>query len=219
MEEGTSNSFNCFFSHAKFTALLCVALQHNQNQIQIKINSSCCVYVDTVEEVLSGWQLRWNVHYSCNEPSCLFALATNWPGIGGYLSASLHPASASRRFPVYLKTQHTPVSRFVSTNLPAAPPPAPPQPILPRVAEAGQSYWLCLNWGNEIKISNSHFHVEVEIFTNWNNFQLAVILKLKIFIFVPRCGSICMGASVAAAGPRLGDIKVNIAGEVSLADP
>ena len=134
-----------------------------------------------------------------------------------YQPASTQPP-ASRRFPVYLKTQHTPVSRFVSTNLPAAPPrPAPPQPILPRVAEAGQSYWLCLNWGNEIKISNSHFHVEVEIFTNWNNFQLAVILKLKIFIFVPRCGSICMGASVAAAGPRLGDIKVNIAGEVSLA--
>ena len=119
-----------------------------------------------------------------------------------YQPASTQPP-ASRRFPVYLKTQHTPVSRFVSTNLPAAPTPPPPRPNLssPRVAEAGQSYWLCLNWGNEIKISNSHFHVEVEIFTNWNNFQLAVILKLKIFIFVPRCGSICMGASVGAAGP------------------
>ena len=82
MEEGTSNSFNCFFSHAKFTALLCVALQHNQNQIQIKINSSCCVYVDNVEEVLSGGQLRWNVHYSCNEPASVFTISNkltwNW---------------------------------------------------------------------------------------------------------------------------------------------
>ena len=37
-----------------------------------------------------------------------------------YQPASTQPP-ASRRFPVYLKTQHTPVSRFVSTNLPAAP--------------------------------------------------------------------------------------------------
>ena len=115
-----------------------------------------------------------------------------------YQPASTQPP-ASRRFPVYLKTQHTPVSRFVSTNLPAA----PPQPILPQSCWSRTILLIMPKLGewNQNQQFTFPCRVEVEIFTNWNNFQLAVILKLKIFIFVPRCGSICIRASVGAAGP------------------
>ena len=142
MEEGTSNSFNCFFSHAKFTALLCVALQHNQNQIQIKINSSClvvCMWTMLKKCCLADSCGGMFIILVMNQAAFLPSQQIDLELEDIYQPASTQPP-ASRRFPVYLKTQHTPVSRFVSTNFPAAPPPAPPQPILPRVAEAGQSY-------------------------------------------------------------------------------